>query len=114
MGRCGEAIEILDRILIRQPDNVHALTAKGLPSGPVRIRPELAYSRALARDPKIKEAQVFKGMALFFMGGPRRPWKSKPSERVSRRFGDEIDKKDEGSPRMVGPGRIGRPHRCKF
>jgi tetratricopeptide (TPR) repeat protein len=70
MGRCAEAIEILNGILIRQPDDVHALTAKGHALlGLGKYEESLPYfDQALSRDPEITEAQVFKGMAFYFLG----------------------------------------------
>jgi tetratricopeptide (TPR) repeat protein len=70
MGRCEEAIEILDQILAKEAENVHALTAKGHALlGLQKFNESLKYfDEALAIDPEIKEAQVFKGMALYFLG----------------------------------------------
>ncbi|NIR13519.1 MAG: tetratricopeptide repeat protein, partial [Desulfobacterales bacterium] len=57
-----EAIEILDQILAKQAENVHALTAKGHALlGLQKFNESLKYfDEALAIDPEIKEAQVFK------------------------------------------------------
>ena len=69
MGRCEEAIGVLDMILARQP-NAYALAAKGQALlGLARYADSLPYfDEALAKDPQIREAQVFKGMALYFLG----------------------------------------------
>ena len=66
MGRCEEAIEILDQILAQKPDDVHALTAKGHALlGLQKYDESIRYfDDALAINPEIEEAQVFKGMAL--------------------------------------------------
>ena len=70
MGRCEEAIEVLDLILTRQRHNAYALTAKGQALlGLTRYADSLPYfDEALAKAPQIREAQVFKGMALYFLG----------------------------------------------
>jgi tetratricopeptide (TPR) repeat protein len=70
MGRCEEAIEILDQILAQKADNVHAVTAKGHALlGLQKYDESIKYfDDALAINPEIKEAQVFKGMALYFLG----------------------------------------------
>jgi tetratricopeptide (TPR) repeat protein len=70
MGRCEEAIEILDRILSYQRDNAYALTARGHALlGLQKYSESLPYfDEALAKNPGIQEAQVFKGMALYFLG----------------------------------------------
>ena len=70
MGRCEEAIEILDRILARQPDNAHAMTAKGhaLLGLQKHVESLPYFDQALTINPEIEEAQVFKGMALYFLG----------------------------------------------
>ena len=71
MGRCEEAIEILDQILAeQQSDNAHALAAKGHALlGLQKYEESLPYfDNALAINPEIEEALVFKGMALSFLG----------------------------------------------
>jgi len=70
MGRCEEAIEVLDLILAGQRNNAYALTAKGQALlGLTRYADSLPYfDEALAKDPQIREALVFKGMALYFLG----------------------------------------------
>ncbi len=70
MGRCEEAMEVFDRILAREPENIYALTAGGQALlGLTRYVDSLSYfDRALARAPAMREAQVFKGMALYFLG----------------------------------------------
>ncbi len=70
MGRCEEAIEVLDLILAGQGRNAYALTAKGQALlGLTRYTDSLPYfDEAMAKDPRMREAQVFKGMALYFLG----------------------------------------------
>jgi len=70
MGRCEDAIEVLDVILSKHPDNPYTLTAMGHALlGLSKYAESLPYFEdAISKDPAITEAQVFKGMALFFMG----------------------------------------------
>lgn len=70
MGRCEEAIEVLDLILARNRHNAYALTAKGHALlGLTRYAESMPYfDEAMKVDPQIREAQVFKGMALYFLG----------------------------------------------
>ncbi|MFZ2445681.1 MAG: MBL fold metallo-hydrolase [Syntrophobacteraceae bacterium] len=106
MGRCGEAIEILDRILVRQPGNVHALTARGHALlGMSEYAGSLPYfDKALAIDPEIKEAQVFKGMALYFLGRSEEAMEIEAFKtEFLARFGDELEKRMKG-PRPDAPG----------
>jgi len=96
MGRCEEAIEILDQILAERGDDVHALTAKGH-LGMGRHDESLKYfDDALAIDPEIKEAQVFKGMALYFLGKYDEAMDIEPFRvEFMDRFKDQIDKRQE-------------------
>ena len=70
MGRCEDSIEILDRILAQQGNNVHALTAKGHALlGLKHYNESIQYfDDALHIRPEMQEAHVFKGMALYFLG----------------------------------------------
>jgi tetratricopeptide (TPR) repeat protein len=98
MGRCEEAIEILDQILAKQGENVHALTARGHALlGLQKFDESIKYfDQALAIDPEIKEAQVFKGMALYFMGKYDEAMDIEPFRvEFMDRFKDEIDKRHE-------------------
>ncbi|MEE8431063.1 MAG: tetratricopeptide repeat protein, partial [Candidatus Desulfatibia sp.] len=95
MGRCEEAIEILDQILAQQKDNVHALAAKGHALlGLQKYEESLPYfDDALAINPDIKEAQVFKGMALTFLGRHEEAMKIEAFKtELAEKFKQEIDK----------------------
>ena len=69
MGRCKEAIEIFDLILARDR-SAYTLTAKGQALlGLTKYADSLPYfDEAMAKAPGIREAEVFKGMALYFLG----------------------------------------------
>jgi tetratricopeptide (TPR) repeat protein len=98
MGRCEEAIEILDQILAQKGDNVHALTAKGHALlGLQKYDESIKYfDDALAIHPEIKEAQVFKGMALTFLGKHDEAMEIEPFKaEFMERFKTEIDKQQE-------------------
>jgi tetratricopeptide (TPR) repeat protein len=98
MGRCEEAIDILDQILAKEGQNVHALTAKGHALlGLQKFNESLKFfDEALGIDPEIKEAQVFKGMALYFMGKYDEAMDIEPFRtEFMDRFKDQIDKRQE-------------------
>jgi len=95
MGRCEEAIEILDQILAEQGDNAHALAAKGHALlGLQKYEESLPYfDDALALNPEIKEAQVFKGMALTFLGKHEEAMEIEAFKtELAEKFKDEVDK----------------------
>jgi hydroxyacylglutathione hydrolase len=95
MGRCQEAVELLDQILAEHPDNPHALTAKGHALlGLEKYADSLPYfDEALAINPGLKEAQVFKGMALYFSGRYDEAMQMEAFRtEFSQRFKQEIDK----------------------
>ena len=98
MGRCEEAIEILDQILAEQSDNVHALAAKGHALlGLQKYDESIQYfDDALEINPEIKEAQVFKGMALYFLGKYDEAMEIEPFKaEFMERFKTEIDKRQQ-------------------
>jgi len=54
------------------------------------------FDDALAIDPEIKEAQVFKGMALYFLGKYDEAMDIEPFRvEFMDRFKDQIDKRQE-------------------
>jgi tetratricopeptide (TPR) repeat protein len=98
MGRCEEAIEILDQILEQQGDNAHALAAKGHALlGLIKYEESLPYfDDALALNPDIEEARVFKGMALTFLGRHEEALKIEAFRtEFAERFKTEIDKQKQ-------------------
>jgi len=98
MGRCEESIEILDQILEKQADNAYALTAKGHALlGMQKFDESLPYfDDALTINPDIKEAQVFKGMALTFLGRHDEAMEIETFKtEFAARFKDEIDKRQQ-------------------
>jgi tetratricopeptide (TPR) repeat protein len=98
MGRCEEAIEILDQILAERGDDIHALAAKGHALlGLQKHEESLKYfDKALEIDPEIKEAQVFKGMALYFMGKYDEAMEIEPFKtEFMDRFKTEIEKQKQ-------------------
>jgi hypothetical protein len=100
MGRCEEAIEVLDLILARQRHNVYALTAKGQALlGLAKYADSLPYfDEALAKDPHIREAQVFKGMALYFLGRSEEAMAIEAFKaEFYARFKNQIDKGRQGA-----------------
>jgi tetratricopeptide (TPR) repeat protein len=105
MGRCEEAIVVLDRIIAVQSDNAFALAARGHALlGMSKFEESLPYfDKALAIDLMLKEAQVFKGMALYFLGkfDEAMAIPAFKTEFVSR-FKDEIDKKGPAGPDQGG------------
>jgi hydroxyacylglutathione hydrolase len=95
MGRCEAAIEVLDQILEKQRDNAYALTAKGHALlGLQRYAESLPYfDDAMALNPDIKEAQIFKGMALTFLGKHDEAMEIEAFRvEFAERFKKEIDK----------------------
>jgi hydroxyacylglutathione hydrolase len=70
MGRCDESVELLDKILEQQSDNLHALLGKGHALlGLGKYDECLKYfDDVLAMNPDIKEAHIYKGMALYLSG----------------------------------------------
>ncbi len=100
MGRCEEAIEVLDLVLARQRYNVYALTAKGQALlGLAKYADSLPYfDEALAKDPHIREAQVFKGMALYFLGRSEEAMAIEAfKSEFYARFKSQIDKGRQGT-----------------
>jgi tetratricopeptide (TPR) repeat protein len=98
MGRCEEAIEILDQILEQQSDNAHALAAKGHALlGLQKYEESLPYfDDALAINPEIEEALVFKGMALTFLGKHEEALEIEAFRtEFAERFKTEIDKQKQ-------------------
>ena len=98
MGRCEEAIEILDQILAEQGDNAHALAAKGHALLGLQKHEESLpfFDDALALNPDIEEAQVFKGMALTFLGRHDEAMEIEAYKTAfAERFKDEIDKRQQ-------------------
>jgi len=98
MGRCEEAIEILDQILVEQGDNAHALAAKGHALlGLQKYEESLPYfDDALAINPDIEEAKVFKGMALTFLGRHDEAMEIEAFKTaLAERFKDEVDKRQQ-------------------
>jgi len=99
MGRCEEAVEVLDVILAGQRDNAYALTAKGQALlGLTKYADSLPYfDEALANDPQMKEAQVFKGMALYFLGRSEEAMAIEAfKSEFNARFGGQFDKGRQG------------------
>jgi len=72
LGRNTEAIEVFDKILAQKRDNVFALTGKGCALlGVGQHQESLTYfEHALKIDPSVRDAQVYKGMALYLSGRP--------------------------------------------
>jgi tetratricopeptide (TPR) repeat protein len=107
MGRCDEAIEILDGILARQRDNVYTLAAKGHALlGLQKYAESLPYfDEVLAEHPEFQEAQVFKGMALYFMGRSDEAMEIEAFRtEFLARFKEQIDRrKQEPKPEGSGP-----------
>jgi len=98
MGRCEEAIEILDQILAEQGDNAHALASKGHALlGLQKYEESLPYfDDALVLNPDIEEALVFKGMALTFLGRHDEAMEIEAFKTAfAARFKDEIDKRQQ-------------------
>ena len=98
MGRCEEAIELLDQILEKQSDNAYALAAKGHALlGLQKYAESLPYfDDALAINPEIKEALIFKGMALTFLGRHDEAMNIEAFKtEFAARFKDEIDKQKQ-------------------
>lgn len=100
LGRSAEAMEAFDLVLAHASDNVFALTGKGCAlMGLGRYRESLGYfENALKVNPKMREAQVYKGMALYLSGD----YDAAMDIEVFRtefvgRFKDELMKKAEGS-----------------
>ncbi len=70
LGRSAEAVGAFDLVLARASDNVFALTGTGCAlMGLGRYGESLDYfENALKVNPKMREAQVYKGMALYLSG----------------------------------------------
>jgi glyoxylase-like metal-dependent hydrolase (beta-lactamase superfamily II) len=70
LGRCGEAIEVFDKILAQKSNNVFALVGKGYALlGMENYEEALRYlDEALTINPDVKEARIYKGMALYLAG----------------------------------------------
>jgi tetratricopeptide (TPR) repeat protein len=70
MGRCEEALKLLDKILLQQVDNVHALLGKGRALLGLGRHDECLkyFDDVLGINPDIKEAHIYKGMALHLAG----------------------------------------------
>jgi tetratricopeptide (TPR) repeat protein len=106
MGRCDEAIETLDQILARQCDDVYALAAKGHALLGLQKYTEslLYFDGALAKNPALQEVQVFKGMALYFLGRSDEAMEIEAFRtEFLARFKDEIERRKQ-DPKADGSG----------
>lgn len=72
LGRNTEAIEVFDGILARRGDHVFALTGRACAlMGLGRYEESLSYfDHALEIDANVREALIYKGMALYLSGKP--------------------------------------------
>jgi len=105
MGRCEEAITILDRILAEEGASAQILTAKGHALlGLQQYGNSLPYfDQALEIDPELPEAQVFKGMALTFLGRHEEALRIEAFKReFAARFQQEVDKRKQEQAAATG------------
>ncbi len=70
LDRCQEALPLFDRILSAKKDDIGILIGKGkaLMGVGKYIESVDYFNRVLEIDPKVKDAQVLKGMALYLAG----------------------------------------------
>ncbi len=106
LGRCDEAVEILDKILERRGDDVFALVGKGYGLlGSERYAEAIGcFDQALDLDPHVKEAKIYKGMALYLSGRYQEALDiGEFQAEFMERFKDELEK--EGGPPDESEGR---------